>query len=126
MRTSSLTLHAASQDTRNRRATRPSSHRLVAAAEIAALIAIALSLIVGTLATSSDAGHDASCTARVFVEQGDTAWTLAQQHPVSGQTTEQTAEQIIDLNADTKNGIKPGTAVKVPVSSDDKSMVAYR
>jgi hypothetical protein len=98
----------------------------VAIAEIVALVAIVISLIVGTIATSAGSDTQTETTMRVFVEQGDTPWTIASRHPVDGQTTEQTARQIAELNGAASGGISAGTTIEVPAAAPTQSTVAYR
>lgn len=125
MRTTNLTLSTSQSRRRTSRAARPGRSRILVVAEIVALVAIALSLIAGTIITSSG-GTEVESTTRVFVEQGDTAWTLARQHPVPGLTTQQTADLIAKMNANSSEGIQVGTAVMVPAAPRDRSVVAYR
>lgn len=126
MRTSNLALCTAESHRPVRRHAPADRRRLVTIAEIIALVAIVISLIVGTLATSAGCDTQAEATTRVFVEQGDTAWTIATQHSINGQTTEQTARQIAELNGATSGGISARTTIEVPTAAPTESTVAYR
>ena len=64
--------------------------------------------------------------ARVFVEQGDTLWSLAQAHPVSGHTTEQTARLIAELNSLDTSEVTAGHVIKLPQAGDQAPMLAQR
>lgn len=126
MRTSNLALYAAESPRPLRRSAPADRSRLVAIAEIVALVAIVISLIVGTIVTSAGTDTPTETTRRVFVEQGDTPWTIATRHPVAGQTTERTARQIAELNGAASDGIAAGTTIEVPAAAPTQSTVAYR
>jgi hypothetical protein len=97
------------------------------ALEIAALVVIVVLLIVGIFATAAPrARHDGYSTSQVLVERGQSLWTIAASHPVEGQTTEQTAELIADLNGFDNGVVAVGSTIKVPAVLGDRVLTASR
>ena len=93
--------------------------------EMATLIAIVVLLIVGVIVTSGRS-HAQNPTSRVFVESGDTAWTIASRHPIPGQTTQQTAEQIAQINGLASTSLPARSAIKIPGTGQTESALACR
>jgi LysM domain len=96
-----------------------------AAIETFILIVLAILLVLG-IATSSGRSHAAQPTSRVHVDVGDTLWSIAVAHPVEGQTTQQTAEQIADMNGARQGVLTAGTTIQVPASGHYSTAVACR
>ena len=97
----------------------------IARLEIALLIAIVLALIAGVVLTSG-CPHAQTSTSRVFVEPGQTLWSIAASHPVSGQTTEQTAEMISEINGIYAGRLIAGDTISVPTQPSDAVLTASR
>ena len=118
----------AARSTRFITRTRHASHRpsrTVAWAEIIALVLIAIALITATILTA----HHASITVtseRMRVENGQTLWTLATEHPVAGLTTEQTAELIANLNHISDGHVTNGATIRIPAHHSENLAVACR
>ena len=123
----SNTRHA--ESTRHRRTRIVSGHERPPAGrallEVVALIAIAILLIAGVVLTSGRV-HAAGPTQRVFVERGQTLWAIASQHAVAGQTTEQTAQQIADLNGVRNGRVIAGVTIAIPAEQTDHVLTASR
>ena len=110
------------------RATRCRTHvrkRRIARAEIVALVMIAVALVAATLITRGGSAAPASSEC-IRVEPGQTLWTLAEQHPVPGLTTEQTAQVIADLNHISHRELAAGTTIRIPARLQDDLAVAWR
>lgn len=103
-----------------------------AAVETLILIALAILLVVGIVTSSgrehasSGSTHSAQPTARVLVEKGDTLWSMAVQHPIEGQSTQQTAAQIAELNGRPQSTLAAGTVIDVPAPIHRSTAVACR
>lgn len=125
MSTSAIADTAHRHHTRARRESALRATPGLTALEVAALIVILALLIIGVVLTS---GHTPSQThtSRVFVEKGDTPWTIATQHPVFGQSTEQTAEQIAEINGLSGSVVPAGTAIVIPASERAVPVLACR
>lgn len=94
--------------------------------EIVAVIALAIALIAAIALTSNPQERSPFKITRVFVEKGDTLWSLAQAHPIPGQTTEQTAALIATLNSLDSSGIAAGSVVKLPQAGEQAPLLAQR
>jgi hypothetical protein len=112
----SNSLAARSRITTHDRAVRPRAYKRSAWAEIAALILIAVLLLAGALYTAGSQHRDAG-SARILVERGQTLWELAETHPVAGQTTEQTADMIAELNGLDRRGVVAGAVIRIPADA---------
>ena len=91
--------------------------------EICALVVIAALLVCAPLISRSRA--QSFETGTVLVEQGDTLWTIAREHPVPGLSTAQAVEVIAQINALESAQIPAGMAVRVP-SSQEKVAFALK
>ena len=87
--------------------------RSISLLEFVALLLIAALLIIGAYATSGRGPDRVSMTV-VRVGAGDTLWTVAQQHPVVGMSTAQTADLIARANAVEGGLIHPGDTLLAP------------
>ena len=125
MTTTSITSSGYRRHTTNRRHVAAAQALGVTVLEIATLIAIVVLLVVGVVVTSGRV-HAQGPTTRIFVDSGDTAWTIASRHPVPGQTTQQTAEQIAQLNSLDTAGLPAKTAIEIPVTPHTESVLACR
>lgn len=123
MRTSAPTSRGATRAER-RRANRRSSG--VTALEVIALVAIVILLIAGLFLSSGATTQRSGATSQVFVEHGETLWAIAASHPVDGQTTEQTAELIADLNGVKGGHVSAQTTLVVPSQFSDRVLTASR
>jgi len=97
----------------------------IAMLEIVLLIAIVLALIASVVLTSGRL-HGQTPTSCVFVEPGQTLWSIAASHPVYGQTTEQTAEMISEINGIHAGRLIAGDTVAVPTRPSDAALTASR
>jgi hypothetical protein len=111
--------------TRARRGPAPRTAPGLTTLEIVALIVIVLLLIAGVVLTSGRP-HLQTPTSRVFVEKGDTPWTIAVRHPIAGQTTQQTAEQIAEINKLGGGCVPAGRAIVVPATRAGGPVLACR
>jgi hypothetical protein len=102
------------------------SGRWVPILEIAAVIAIAIALIAATVISSRPHDPQPLKRTRAFVEKGDTLWSLAQMHPIPGQTTEQTARLIAELNSTGSSGVSEGMVVTLPQAEAQAPILAQR
>ena len=85
----------------------------IAMLEIVLLIAIVLALIASVVLTSGRL-------------HGQTLWSIAASHPVYGQTTEQTAEMISEINGIHAGRLIAGDTVAVPTRPSDAALTASR
>lgn len=93
--------------------------------EVVLLIAILVALVAGVVMTSGRI-HAQVPTSRVFVESGQTLWAIAARHPVPGQTTEQTADMIAEINGVQGGRVIAGDAIAVPTQHGDQLLTASR
>lgn len=100
--------------------------RWVKILEILAVLAIAIALTAAVALTSSRPEHKPQRTSRAFVEDGDTLWSLARTHPIPGQSTEQTARQIAELNELDSSALVAGSVVTLPQGGEQPPMLAQR
>jgi hypothetical protein len=107
-----------------RRASRAASRQVVWA-EIVALVLITVALIAALVVTSGRT-HAKVPSERTRVENGQTLWTLASEHPVSGLTTEQTAELIASVNHIEGGQVRAGQSIHIPASADEDFALACR
>lgn len=117
---------AACGRSRSSRPSDPRDRRFTTTLEIAAVVAIGIALIIATIVASRPHTAPASDTTRVFVERGDSVWSLAEEHPVAGQTTEQTVQQILDLNGLSTPSVPAGTALRLPAQDSQTPLLARR
>lgn len=122
--TATTNTHFADRPHPAKRASRTTS-RQVAWAEIVALALITAALIAALVVTSGRA-HAKVPSERTRVEAGQTLWTLASEHPVSGLTTEQTAELIASVNHIEGGGVTAGQSVLIPAGADEDFALACR
>ena len=81
------------------------------------LLCILVALVCGVLAT----GYRPTIVtlpARVRVEQGDTLWSIARNHPIPGRTTAQTADAIVQLSNLHGSAVRTGQVLLVPTTRD--------
>ena len=93
--------------------------------EVALLVAIIVLLIAGVVMTSGRV-HAQAPMSPVFVESGQTLWSIAAQHPVLGQTTEQTADMISEINGVRGGRVIAGDTIVVPARQPDQTLTASR
>ena len=93
--------------------------------EVLVLVAIIAALIAGVVMTSNRVGAQVP-TSRVFVEPGQTLWSIAAQHPIAGQTTEETAAMIARMNGVQGGRVIAGDAILVPSEQTDQTLTASR
>ena len=93
--------------------------------EVVLLVAIIVALIAGVVMTSGRV-HARVPMSRVFVESGQTLWAIAAEHPVAGQTTEQTAEMIAEINGVRGARLIAGATMAVPAENTDRVLTASR
>jgi hypothetical protein len=101
------------------------SSRSVAWAEIIALVIITAALIAALVITS-DQAHANVPSKATRVESGQSLWTLADQHPVAGLTTEQTAELIANINHIEGGRVAAGETIRIPICADEHLALACR
>jgi hypothetical protein len=103
----------------------PAKGRGLSRFEIATLTVITILLIVGTVGIQHP-GESATATQAVQVRTGDTLWSIAQDHPVPGLTTAQTAELIARNNRIEGRALGAGQDLLVPLDSGVMQQVASR
>ena len=91
--------------------------------EIAALLTIAVLLVAGLLVSRTVTPVDIQTTA-LRIEQGDTLWTIASAHPVTGLTTAQTADFIARCNRLESGAIAAGAILEVPSHAESSSVAS--
>jgi len=92
--------------------------------EIVALVVIIVLLIAAPIMSRSTSPRD-TATTLLRVEQGDTVWTIAAAHPVTGLNTAQNADLIARLNDLDAGRLAAGTTLRVP-SATGSASVAQR
>ncbi|MCH3943169.1 MAG: LysM peptidoglycan-binding domain-containing protein [Atopobiaceae bacterium] len=101
----------------------PSGCRVAVPSLPPTLVALAVSAVILLGAFSVGSSLEASAgipanadvpTASVVVSSGDSLWTLAQEHPVSGYSTSQTVRYIESSNSLGSATITPGQTLRVP------------
>lgn len=97
----------------------------VNAVECVILLALFAALFVAATAAGGGVG-DWPATSRLKVMSGDTAWSIAQAHPVEGLTTAQTVDLIIEMNRIPDSGLVAGSSIQVPLQSGASESVAMR
>lgn len=97
----------------------------LASGEIAALVLITVALIVATVLSSRSACPGVHGE-RTRIESGQTLWTLASQHPVTGLTTEQTADLIAQMNHIPDGPLAAGSTVRIPAPENHNLALASR
>jgi len=93
-------------------------------AEVAALVVVIVLLLAAPVVSRTTPPGD-TATTMLRVEQGDTVWTIAAAHPVSGLNTAQNADLIARLNDLDAGRLAAGTTLRVP-SAADSATVALR
>jgi len=93
--------------------------------EIATLVVIALLLVVGAV-TVRPHTPTIDSTKTVQVSAGETLWSIAAAHPISGLTTAQTAESIARDNGLSGAVLSTGQTLVVPAGVADESQMASR
>ncbi len=94
--------------------------RVRVAAEVAALVMIALLLLALPILSRSTTSSSLGSTTKMVVRPGDTLWSVALAHPIPGMTTAQTADHIAALNGHNSSRIPVGSSIIVPV--DERSL----
>lgn len=56
-------------------------------------------------------------TVMVAVEEGDTLWSMAEDHPIDGLTTQQCVRWVIDRNGLDDAVLTPGQVLELPLGS---------
>ncbi len=97
----------------------------VSVAEATTLVVLAMLLIVGALSAKP---HVAGATASlvVQVQNGDTLWSIARQHPIAGLSTAQTTDLIARSNHLSGGLLHIGNTLSVPGTPIRDSEVACR
>jgi hypothetical protein len=90
------------------------------------VIVLGCLLAVALAHTSEKPRSTTQSTTRIYVEQGDTYWSIAAEHPIAGQTTAQTAQEIARLNAADQSILRAGSTARIPVQPNDTTVVARR
>lgn len=97
---------------------RHSATRRLSAIEWLTLAAIA-GLLVGAVLLGAGKSHEVSTTTPVRVQGGDTLWSLATEHPVTGLSTAQTADLIAEINGlGGAHMLQAGSMISVPMEQD--------
>lgn len=91
-------------------------HQRGAAFELAAVVLVCALLLAG-IASRPDPSQAQQQTVEVTVRAGDTLWDIAAAHPVSGLTTGEVVDTIMDLNGLRTPVIEPGMLIAVPVTT---------
>lgn len=91
--------------------------RVRVAAEVAALVLIALLLVALPIMSRDAKTAVLTSTAKLIVQPGDTLWSVAQSNPLPGMTTAETADHIATINGYDASRLAVGSSILVPVSS---------
>jgi Tfp pilus assembly protein FimV len=104
-----------------------STSRNTAVLETIGLILVAILLVIGLWLAGGGNANPAT-HALIRVDEGQTLWSIAAQHPMPGLTTEQTAELIAKTNQLSGDSIAAGSelAIPVPEAVGDDLTVAMR
>lgn len=94
-------------------------------AEIVLLVLVALAL-AGSAWASRGSNPAEIGTLTMRVTQGQTLWSLAQDHPVPGLTTAETADLIARMNGLGGGALHTGMLVEVPARDTCASALASR
>lgn len=86
------------------------------------VLAIALITVVLAAAGSPEPTTPAVKTVSVRVQSGDSAWSLAEAHPIDGLSTAQTAQVIIGLNDGHTTTLAVGESVLVPMAGTEPTV----
>lgn len=113
-------LHAVARKWNHRTQLVPGRHGAVTGVELAIVAVIAGIVIAGAMWPRTSGPRDVF-TAPVRIEAGQTLWTLAQEYPVAGLTTEQTADLIASVNA-IDGPLRAGSVVRVPAQRNAPSV----
>lgn len=110
----------ANQDSRGRRAKSSTERRCnMSWIEWSALLALAIALVLATLAAGNPSETSSSLETRtVRVRMSETLWDIAQTHPVPGNSTAQTVEVIRALNDMSTSTLHAEQLLEVPVCED--------
>jgi Tfp pilus assembly protein FimV len=128
---STLTVHsnAARRPPSDRRARQrmavPTHTRVVG--ETAGVVLVAILLVVG-LWLGGARGSASTGSALIRVDAGQTLWSIASQHPLTGLTTEQTAELIARANGLAGYRLVAGSTLRIPIqeTAGDAPAIAMR
>lgn len=101
----------------------PQPHASARSVEVVLVCLIVLA-VLGGLVWPRMSAPSRFATTTTTVEQGQTLWALAVAHPVSGLTTEQTADLIGRING-IEGSLSAGSVVKVP-AGPEHTAVAMR
>lgn len=88
-------------------------------------ISIALSLVFGvgvclvnTYTATQEAAFSAEQSCTIHVMPGDTLWSLAQLHPQTGKSTQETVAWIKKENHLVNSSLKPGQTLRIPLANN--------
>lgn len=104
---------------------RTTRRQCLSAIEIVTLVAIGVLLIVGAVSARPRA-LTATATQTVQVQAGETLWSIAASHPITGLTTAQAAQSISRSNRLATSTLRAGQTLLVPVAADRAPQVASR
>ena len=93
--------------------------------EIVTLIVIAALLIAGAV-TAGPHVQAPAATKTVQVQTGDTLWSIARAHPISGLSTAQTVDSIVRDNSLPSATLSAGQQLVVVAQADSAPQVASR
>lgn len=90
---------------------RPSG--LVASEKVVVAVVVAFTVVAMWVACT-DAGVRTTASTTVQVKSGDTLWSIAQEHPVAGESVTETVDRIATMNGIEDAVLVPGTHLSVP------------
>jgi LysM repeat protein len=87
---------------------------------------VALALVAAAAFSGAPPADDVRRAATVQIRSAQTLWQLADEHPVPGQSIEQTVETIRELNGLEDNTLVVGTQILVPAPEPSGEQFATR
>ena len=99
--------------------------RSINIAELVLVLSVAVLLVLETIATAGSPAVRTAGSTTVRVEAGQTLWSIARAHPVSGLTTQQTVDLIARTNGLSDGAVAVHECLKVPLERPD-GLVASR
>lgn len=94
--------------------------------EALCLLLLAAAVVAAAAVSGSRPLHDVPYAVSVRVQEAQTLWTLAEEHPIDGRSTEQTVETIRRLNGLEGNTLAVGTQLLVPTTEPPREGYAAR
>ena len=94
--------------------------------ELAIVVLLVLAVIAAAALSGTRGKTPSASSVRIRVESGATLWTLAEQYPISGLTTEQTVDAIRSANGLDSSVLSAGMSLLVPAARPRARALASR